>query len=59
VGGEIREEIDTRRRVTPTVIITDMEVNTRGDMASPVETVWVTKMVTVLACPVEYDVQVQ
>lgn len=46
-------------RALPTAAITDMETNTRGDMVAPVETVRVTKMVTVLACPAEYDTQKQ
>lgn len=42
-------------RTIPVVTITDMKPNTRGDMVPPVETIRVTKMVTVLACPAEYD----
>jgi hypothetical protein len=46
-------------KALPTASITDMETNTRGDAVAPVETVRVTKMVTVLACPAEYDTQEQ
>jgi hypothetical protein len=39
----------------PTITITDIETKTRDELSPPSETTRVTKMVTILACPAEYD----